>query len=387
MTRFSTTGRGGVNRRVVVGVQTSALPRALPIVLVIVKRTLASRCACALVLLSVAPAASANGASASSFRVTARGSVTGTITALSGPSFTIQTAGRRTGVVNALTGAATHVTSQDYPYVYGGGHAQAGIASIGLKGPGYNGKRTGYDCSGSVAAVLAGAGLWPAGGGVPNDAGIIAQLLQEHLIARGAGTGPVEVTLYDHPGVHIFMNIDGRFFGTSDGGGGGNPRGGAGWLDDGAPDALTRSYKPYHFFPWVLKGSTNAGHIDSFELGALNGEPTVLELGVKVRVSYEQTRSGRTFATALAYPGAITAAGTVESIAEDDSSLTIQTADGQSLTLATDQATQLLQDVVPGDTVSATYLQSGSGLTALALTVTATPAPSTTGPPTTGVSG
>ena len=225
--------------------------------------------ACALLLPSVAPAASAHAASTPSIRAVAHGSVTGTITALSGSSFTIQTAGRRTGVVNALTAAAAHVTGQDYPYVYGGGHAQAGIASIGIKGPGYNGKRIGYDCSGSVAAVLAGSGLWPAGGGVPNDAGIIAELLHDHLITRGAGTGPVEVTLYDHPGVHIFMNIDGRFFGTSDGGGGGNPHGGAGWLDDGAPDASGRGYKPYHFFPWVLKGSTTAGHIDSFELGAL----------------------------------------------------------------------------------------------------------------------
>jgi len=358
---------------------------------VIVKRNLASCCAlaCALILSSVAPAASAHAASASSLRVTARGAVTGTITALSGSSFTIQTAGRRTGVVNALTTAAARVTGQDYPYVYGGGHAQAGIASIGTKGPGYNGKRTGYDCSGSVAAVLAGAGLWPAGGGVPNDAGIIAQLLREHLIARGAGTGPVAVTLYDHPGAHIFMNIDGRFFGTSDGGGGGNPRGGAGWLDDGAPDATSRSYKPYHFFPWVLKGSTTAGHIDGFALDALSGDAAVLELGVKVRVTYEQTRSGRMFATALAYPGAITASGTVESIANDDSSLTIQASDGSSLTLLTQDAPQLVEDVVAGDTVSVTYLQSGSSVIALSLTVTATPSPSptdtsTTGAPTSG---
>jgi hypothetical protein len=324
--------------------------------------------------------------------VTARGSVAGTITALSGSSFTIQTAGRRTGVVNALTAAATRVTGQAYPYVYGGGHAQAGLASIGTKGPGYNGKRTGYDCSGSVAAVLAGAGLWPAGGGVPNDAGIITELLRAHLITRGAGTGPVAVTLYDHPGVHIFMSIDGRFFGTSDGGGGGNRRGGAGWLDDGAPDASSRSFKPYHFFPWVLKGSTTAGHIDSFELGALAGDAAVLELGVKVRVTYKQTRSGSMFATALGYPGAITASGTVLSLADDGSSLTIQTADGQSLTLATEDAPQLVEDVVAGDTVSFTYIQNGPSLIALALTVTATPSPSTTeapttGTPTTGLSG
>jgi hypothetical protein len=259
--------------------------------------------------------------------------------------------------------------------VYGGGHAQAGIASTGTKGPGHNGKRTGYDCSGSVAAVLASAGLWPAGGGVPNDAGMIAQLLREHLIARGAGTGPVQVTLYDHPGVHIFMNIDGRFFGTSDGGGGGNPRGGAGWLDDGAPDASARSYKPYHFFSWVLKGSTAAGHIDSFELGGLAGDAPGLQLGVKVQVTYAQTRSGRMFATALGYPGAITASGTVQSVAADESSLTIQTPDGRGLTLVTEAATQLVDNVVPGDTVELTYIQSGPSLIALAVTVTATPAP------------
>jgi hypothetical protein len=354
-----------------------------------VKLNLASRCAlaCALILPTVAPAASANAASAPALRVAARGSVTGTITALSGSSFTIQTAGRRTGVVNALTTSATHVTGQDYPYVYGGGHAQAGIASIGIKGPGYNGKRIGYDCSGSVAAVLAGAGLWPAGDGVPNDAGIIAQLLSEHLITRGAGTGPVEVTLYDHPGVHIFMNIDGRFFGTSDGGGGGNPRGGAGWLDDGAPDASSRGYKPYHFFPWVLKGSTTAGHIDSFQLGQLTTDGAGLLLGVKVRVTYEQTRAGSMFATALDYPGAITATGTVQSIAVDGSSLTIQTSDGSSLTFVTEDATQLVENVAAGDTVEITYTQSGPTLTALAVTVTAAPPPSTNGGSTNGGSG
>jgi hypothetical protein len=256
-----------------------------------------------------------------------------------------------------------------------------------MKGPGYNGKRTGYDGSGSVAAVLAGAGLWPAGGGVPNDAGIIAQLLREHLITRGAGTGPVEVTLYDHPGVHIFMNIDGRFFGTSDGGGGGNSHGGAGWLDDGAPDAWSRSYKPYHFFPSVLKGSTTAGHIDSFELSALAGDAAALQLGVKVRVTYAQTRSGSMFATTLDYPGAITASGTVQSIAADGGSLTIQTADGGSLTLVTEAAEPPVYTIMPGDAVEVTYIPSGSNLIALTVTVTATPAPGPTDTSTTDASG
>src|SRR5579863_6086801 len=64
------------------------------------------------------------------------GSATGTVITMSGNSFTIQTAGRRIGVVNAMTAAANRITARDYPYVYGGGHAAAGIASIGIKGPG-----------------------------------------------------------------------------------------------------------------------------------------------------------------------------------------------------------------------------------------------------------
>src|SRR5947209_12109019 len=174
-----------------------------------------------------------------------------------------------------MTAAATSITSRDYPYVYGGGHTQAGVASVGTR---RRGRRIGFDCSGSVAAVLASAGLWPTGAGVPNDAGVIAQLLREKVLARGVGTGPVEVTLYDHPGVHIFMNIDGRFFGTSDGGGGANPRGGAGWLSDGAPDASRSVYKPYHFLAAVLRSSTNTGHIISLQTGAL-ASPAELELG------------------------------------------------------------------------------------------------------------
>src|SRR5205807_416226 len=98
-----------------------------------------------------------------------------------------------------------------------------------------------------------------------NDAGVITELRHERLIAPGVGTGPLAVTLYDHPGVHIFMNIEGRFFGTSDGGGGGNPNGGAGWLSDGAPDASSPAYKRYHVLPGVLRQSTNAAHAITFQ--------------------------------------------------------------------------------------------------------------------------
>ncbi len=242
--------------------------------------------------------------------------VTGPITVLGSSWFSLQTAGRRVGVINALTAAATAITTEDTPYVWGGGHAEAGVASTGAKGPGYNGTRTGFDCSGAVAAVLAGAGLWPSGAGVPSDHGIISELLSEHLIARGVGSAPDGVTLYDDPGVHIFMNIDGRFFGTSDGAGGGDAAGGAGWLADGAWDASSSAYVKYHFLPSVLAQKTSYGNDFTFQLpagglfaatrgsalGISLGELSVSDLlvGERVSVSYATNGTGAMVLTALA---------------------------------------------------------------------------------------
>jgi len=311
-------------------------------------------------------------------------SVTGTVAVAGQSSVTVETPGRAVGVVNALASAADRITRADLPYVYGGGHAQAGVASVGVRAHGHNGRRVGYDCSGSVAAVLGGAGLRPAGAGVPNDAGVIQELLAARLIAPGAGTGPVEVTLYDHPGVHIFMNIDGRFFGTSDGAGGGNPRGGAGWLDDGAPDASSRAYRRYHVLPSVLRASTNAGHSVTFQLGGLDTSQILLEPGVRVQVTYRQTREGTLEATAVSYPGTLSASGVVSAVGDDGSSLTLQGVGGSSLTFVTGAVSGLLQNVVVGDTIQVKYVKTSTGLVPVALSVTAPPAapvPSGTGSP------
>jgi hypothetical protein len=227
------------------------------------------------------------------------GKVSGRVIGVSGRTFAVEAGGGRMSVVTALTMAANGVTAGDFPYVYGGGHAQAGVASIGMKGPGYNGRRIGFDCSGSVAAVLSAAGLWPVAAGVPNDAGIIAELRHEHLIARGRGRGATQVTLYDDAGVHIFMNIDGHFFGTSDGGGGGDPNGGAGWLDDGAPDAFSRHYKPYHLLPGVLRERTAFERIFTFKTGRRVGVTHGLELGGAVHVGYTVAPNGNLVATSV----------------------------------------------------------------------------------------
>ncbi len=299
--------------------------------------------------------------------------ITGAVTAISPSSLTIQTNGRRTGVINALTEAADAITKDDYAYVWGGGHAQAGVASIGIKGPGYNGHRVGYDCSGSVAAVLAGAGLWPAGSPVPSDAGIITQLLQERLIARGVGQAPDEVTLYDDPGVHIFMSIDGRFFGTSDGGAG-NSKGGPTWLADGAPDASDRVYKRYHLLPSVLQDQTTYGQSFSFQLSPSAVGIDDYAIGDDLKVSYVEAGSGAMIARTIGFVGAITISGTVTSIAPDESSFVVETAAGQSLTLSTDDFTDLISGVQVGDQVQVVYTKMAQGsLTAHSVLITTTP--------------
>jgi hypothetical protein len=146
--------------------------------------------------------------------------------------------------------------------------------------------------------VLVAGGLWPRASGVPNDAWLIRELLQQGLIARGPGQGPVEVTLYDNPGVHIFMSIDGAFFGTSDGAGGGNPKGGAGWLNDSAPFAWGSKYKRYHIVPSALRGSFGSSHNVTFQVTDPQAL-AALSLHQKVRVSYAEAASGSFLATAI----------------------------------------------------------------------------------------
>jgi hypothetical protein len=251
-------------------------------------------------LLVAVTASSGSTVSSGSGSSPSSGRLTGTVTDIGGTGLTIQTPGRQIGLIAAMTTAADALAADDYPYVWGGGHGVAGVASIGMKGgPGANGRRRGFDCSGSVAAVLEAAGLWPAGYGVPNDAGVIQQLLTDGVIERGPGTTPEAVTLYDRPGVHIFMNIDGRFFGTSDGaGGGGNTNGGPGWLADGAPDASSRRFKRYHLLPAVLRDKTAYGHIFGFQF--VDGELALAALvGDQVSVTYQQLANGSMLATGI----------------------------------------------------------------------------------------
>jgi hypothetical protein len=320
------------------------------------KRLLAlpSALACALVLVAGVQAGAAVAASS--------GQAAGTVVSLGWSSLTIRTGGRRMSIVRALTAGADLVAQGDYAYVYGGGHAQAGTASIGIKGPGFNGRRVGFDCSGSVGAVLAAAGLLPAGLPVPNDAGIIAELRQAKLIAPGVGHGPGAVTFYDKANVHIFISIDGHDFGTSDGGAG-NPaqrNGGAGWLDDGAPDAASRLFKPSHLVGSALNATTVYGPTLTFGAGRAYDLLAGVAVGDDLRVSYTRGRTRALTATAIAYAGAKTVTATIVAIAGDQSSVALQTSDGRTLTLHTADPS-LLDWLAVGDQVSVTYTPGADG--------------------------
>ena len=331
-------------------------------------------CAAATVLACGLPTAAA-------FANAPPGPLTGSLMMIEADNFTIQTNGRPTGLISALTQAATAVTAQDFPYVWGGGHAEAGVASVGdIGGPGANGHRLGYDCSGAVGAVLAAAGLWPAGGWVPNDAGVIARLLAGGVIAPGPGAPPDEVTFYDDPGVHIFMNINGRFFGTSDGGRGANSNGGAGWLDDAATDVGKRAFHEYHIVPSVLRDQTTYGQDYTFELPANpSARLSMLEgflIGDHVTVGYGAAAGSMT-ATALGWVGQVALTGTVDSISPDGSQLLIATSPRQTATFATTDIEGLLGSLQPGDTVTLIYTRNGPVLLARRMSITWVPVPET----------
>jgi hypothetical protein len=334
----------------------------------LMKRFLTCLSALACAGFALAPAASAAPVS---------GALTGRITYVGSNTLTIQTNGHSLGVITAMTRTATALTAGNYAYVWGGGHAMAGVASV-------RGRNKGFDCSGSVAAVLAGAGLYPAGAGVPNDYGVIQYLRARGLIARGPGKAPNAVNLYDHPGVHIFMSIDGRFFGTSDGGGG-NRKGGPTWLDDGAWDSYSKAFHRWHFLPSVLRNHTIYGHSYTFQTFAHPEFVYGTELGDKVTVDYTQWNTGSMGIRGLDYAGAHTINGTVT--AGTGSTLTVQTQAGKTLVFSTALVGQLLSGVQVADGVQITYAKDAAGrLIPHALQITSTPLPPapTGGPTSTG---
>jgi hypothetical protein len=139
---------------------------------------------------------------------------------------TIQAAGLRAGggmggagaapmtgpkAVQAMVREADKIASRRYNYEWGGGHGAIGVPGHGTghgSGPG-----VGFDCSGTVSAVLHAAGL------------LNTPLTSGPLMSWGAPGPGKHVTIWASP-VHTFMAMNGHYFGTS----GSNQGGGAGWI-------------------------------------------------------------------------------------------------------------------------------------------------------------
>jgi hypothetical protein len=158
-----------------------------------------------------------------------------------------------TSTYDVIVQAANAIANEKYPYIWGGGHTKVGVPSIGTSGENGGTPGKGYDCSGSVAAVLYAAGLYdgllPAGS-VPNDSRLVHALIEKGILVPNVDNSSQSITIWDNPGEHIFMRIGGTkgyYWGTADGSAPGNgPR----WLSKGDSNPLyarsDQGYKPYH---------------------------------------------------------------------------------------------------------------------------------------------
>jgi hypothetical protein len=125
-------------------------------------------------------------------------------------SVPLEAAPKDQGFLASILKEANHIADAKVPYLWGGGHA-------GKILPG--GRVTPLDCSGAVSAAL----------------GINPRVASEFEGWGSAGQGK-HVTIYAKS-THVIMEIDGRFWGTSES----NPGGGAGWIKSGviSPEYLS----------------------------------------------------------------------------------------------------------------------------------------------------
>lgn len=157
--------------------------------------------------------------------------------------------GDTTTVADAIKAAANAINSKNYPYVWGGGHQQIGVASTGDvgQGQGANGTNVGFDCSGSVSAVLGAAQLISS----PAISGNM-----ESALGTNATSGPDPsssgVNIY-YNSTHTFMEIDGQYWGTWDGASvGEGSNGGPGWNKVAAPSNFLSQFSVCHIKQNVL---------------------------------------------------------------------------------------------------------------------------------------
>ncbi|MEA2472485.1 MAG: hypothetical protein QOE06_400 [Thermoleophilaceae bacterium] len=121
--------------------------------------------------------------------------------------------GSKDEMIAAMIAAADRIDRAGYSYSWGGGH------NANFSGP--------YDCSGAVSAVL-------------HAAGLLSSPMVSGSFMRWGRPGPGAVTIYANAG-HVYMSINGRFFGTTRA----NPGGGAGWFNGAARPGFVVVHVPF----------------------------------------------------------------------------------------------------------------------------------------------
>lgn len=132
--------------------------------------------------------------------------------------------------LEAMISRASEISNKNYPYAWGGGHKSVGKPSIGEPGgPEGSSGSIGFDCSGSVLAVLAAGEFVPTGSSFGTSGEMVH--VYGHIGEPGPSPEGKGVTVYANA-EHEWMTINGRYFST--GGSSKNSKGGAGWGGEGA---------------------------------------------------------------------------------------------------------------------------------------------------------
>lgn len=137
---------------------------------------------------------------------------------------------------------ASEISNKNYPYSFGGGHPHVGTPSMGTETETGGALVNGFDCSGSVLAVLAAGGFVPTGSsfGTSGEMGHV----YGHIGEPGPGPKGKGITIYWNA-QHEWMTINGRYFST---GWNKNPNGGAGWGGENESEwpSASGSYESMH---------------------------------------------------------------------------------------------------------------------------------------------
>jgi hypothetical protein len=160
---------------------------------------------------------------------------------------------------------ATRLTDANDGYLYGGGHTTLGVATNGC-----------FDCSGSVSAVLGAGGFLTS----PQSSESIIQALGKSVLP-GKGSGTPECTIWCDPHTHVFMSLNGQYFGTSVGGTNaqdtrvnGTDAGPSFYVrGTPAPNTTQSGFKPYHIPTTLLTTPTASVSGTPATAPSATGEP------------------------------------------------------------------------------------------------------------------